>query len=198
MSEDQDGCMSRIEELLPALYDSLTDGMAFYQNPENYSVMAIAQQRSRTAKNCVYDHAFHSLRERLDGRKGCHFRNIKGLELLIYKNQAVVRLKQVNGSGKGSNYPTLQQRRYDDQRSFLPFIPDEAVRLVAGYEPDAVFSAVDRIIVSRPLGRTIHWAAQINRFEEEVSWEDITPARISGTERQDFDADRRNRAGRRS
>lgn len=193
MSENQDACMARIEPLLPVLYDALRGGMKFYQDPANYSPIAVAQQRSRTAKGCVYDHAFHLLREKLDGAKGHHFRSIRGLEILNYFDQAVIRLKQVNGSGKSRNYPTQQQRDYDDQRSFLPHIPDEAVRLVAGYEPDTVFSTVDRIIISRPLGRTILWSAQINRFDGATTWTDITPARIPGTNREDFDADRKGR-----
>ena len=64
MSADQDRCMALIEPLLGVLHDSLSDGMAFRQDPTNYSPKAIAQQRGRTASNCVNDHAFHRLRER--------------------------------------------------------------------------------------------------------------------------------------
>ena len=195
MSDDQDDCMDRIGPILDDLYEALYEGMAVYQNPEHYSALVIAQQRSRTAKSCVYDHAFHSLRDRLEDRKGCAFRNVRGLEVLNFNDLAVIRLKQVNGSGRSRNYPTKQQRDYDDQKSFLPFIPDAAKRLVIGYEPDTVFSAVDRIIAARPMGRDILWTSQILKLEKSVAWIDISPARIDGTDRADFSADRR-RGGR--
>lgn len=189
MSEDQEECMSRIEPVLGVLHDCLHDGMEFYQDPGNYSPKAVAQMRSRTAKGCVYDHAFHKLRERLDGTPGHHFLNIKGLEVLNYRDLAVIRLKQVNGAGRARNYRTRQQQDYDAQKPF-PELPKAAVRLIAGYQPDAVFSAVERVIISRPLGKEILWAAQIVVVADAPAWIDITPARLSGTERTDFDSAR--------
>jgi hypothetical protein len=189
MVDDQDECTSRIEPLFRPLHDSLRDGMEFYQDPKNYSPVAIAQQRDRTAAGCVNDHAFHKLRERLDGVPGHHFLNIRGLEVLNYKDLAVIRIKKVNGAGRGRNYKTPQQKDYDDQKS-CDELPPAAVRLVAGYQPDPAFSAVRRVIISKPLGKTILWAAQIVPAEDGAAWVDITPARLAGTGRTDFDAAR--------
>lgn len=188
---DQEDCMLWIEPLWEALYGSLTDAMVIYQS--EYAPVVLAQHRSRTAKGCVYDHAMHALRERLDGKAGCVFRNIRGFEVLIFKDLAVVRLKHVTESGRTKNYPTDQQRDYDDQVSFLPHVPDEAKRLVVGYEADAAFSAIDRIIVARPWGRAVLWTAQINKQDDSLTYADITPARIAGTEPFDMDAIRRRR-----
>jgi hypothetical protein len=132
------------------------------------------------------------LRVLRDGHAGHHFLNVRGLDLLNYRDLAVVRLKKVNGAGRWRNYQTPQQQDFDDQRPFREF-PPEAVRLVAGYEPDAAFSTIDRIIISRPLGRTILWAAQIIILDQEPSWVDITPARLVGTEPTDFRAGRTRR-----
>lgn len=179
--------MGLIEPLFKSLHDSLYHGMAFYQ--EHYTAEVIAQQRDRTAANCVYDHGFHHLRELLDDEKGCHFLSLRGLEVLNYHDLAVLRLKKVNSEGRWQNVRTKQQRDFDNQLP-LPGLPPEAVRLVIGYEPDPAFTAIERVIVARPLGKTIRWTAQIVIIEEEASWLDITPARIAGTERVDFDAGR--------
>lgn len=185
MNADQDEAMARIEPILKILHDCLYDGMAFYQNPKNYSPGAIAQQRERTVAGCVNDHAFHILRATLEGKPGCHFPNIRGLEVLNYKDVAVIRIKKVNGAGRGRNARTEQQIKYDEQMP-LPGLPSEAVRLIAGYQPDAAFSGVQRVIISSPLGRTISWAAQLVIVDDVASWTDITPARLPGTGRTDF------------
>jgi hypothetical protein len=181
MEEDQEDCMGRIEPLFRPLHDALYHAMEFYQT--NYSPEVIAQQRDRTAANCVYDHAFHRIRESLDQEPGCHFLSVRGLEVLNYHDLAVLRFKKVDGEGRWRNYQTNQLP--------LPGLPPAAARLVVGYEPDAAFTAVQRVIVSRPLRRSILWAAQITVVDETASWDDITPARIAGTERVDFNARRR-------
>jgi hypothetical protein len=188
MDEDQEDCMGRIEPLFRPLDDALRHGMAFYRN--NYSAEVVAQQRDRTAANCVYDHSFHRIRELLDQEPGCHFLSVRGLEVLNYYDLAVLRLKKVDGAGRWRNFQTPQQRDFDRQLP-LPGLPAAAVRLVVGYEPDAAFTTVERIIVSRPFVNTIRWAAQIVVLDDNTSWLDITPARIAGTERVDFRAGRR-------
>jgi hypothetical protein len=189
MIEDEEDCMSRIEPLFRVLHVSLHHGMAFYK--ENYSAEVISQHRDRTAASCVYDHSFHRMREELDGSPGCHFVRLgRLLEVLNYCDLAVLRLKKVNGAGRWRNYPTKQQRDFDDQKP-LPGLPSEAVRLVVGYQPDPSFSIVERVIVSRPLGETIRWTAQIVVVDDACSWVDITPSRLEGTERVDFGSRRR-------
>ena len=130
------------------------------------------------------------MREWLGESPGCHFLNIRGLEVLNYWDLALIRLKKVNGAGRWQNYATPQQRKYDDQLP-LPGLPPEAVRLVVGYQPDAAFSAVERIIVSRPLGKTIRWTAQIVVSDDVASWADITPARFGFGDAVDFNPARR-------
>ena len=164
---DQEDCMARIEPILKTLHDCLLDGMAFYQDPENYSPAAIAQQRERTVAGCVNDHAFHRLRELLEGKTGCRFPTIRGLEVLDYQGVALIRVKKVNGAGRGRNAVTRQQSDYDAQLPLLG-LPPEAVRLVAGYQPDATFNSVQRVIISRPLGKTILWASQVVIADEDI------------------------------
>jgi hypothetical protein len=187
---DQERCMTLVQPLLAALDECLREGMAFYQT--NYSAEVMAQHRDRTAANCVYDHAYHRLRALRDGHAGHHFLNVRGLDLLNFRDVAVVRLKKVDGAGRWRNYQTPQQQDFDDQKRFAEF-PQEAVRLVAGYEPDAAFRAIDRVIISKPMGKSILWAAQVITLDDVPTWIDITLARLDGTERVDF---RARRAGR--
>jgi hypothetical protein len=111
---------------------------------------------------------------------------------LNYFDLALLRLKKVNGAGRSRNVLTKQQRDYDDQKP-IPGLPPAAVRLVVGYQPDAAFSVIERVIVSRPLGKEILWSAQIVVADEAPAWFDVTPTRLAGTEAVDFDAARRHR-----
>jgi hypothetical protein len=188
MSDDQDECMKRIEPLFGHLHAALHEGMHLYQSET--SAKAKAQHRDRTAAGAVYDHAFHSLRERAEGLTGLNFLNINQLEVANYLDRAVLRLKKVNGAGRSRNYQTEQQQRYDDQED-IPGIPPAAVRLVVGYEPDESFTSIKRVIVARPMGRVILWTAQIVVTDEAATWEDITPARFEGTDAVDFRTGRR-------
>jgi hypothetical protein len=188
MDADQEDCMGRIEPLFRPLHEALHHGMMFYR--ENYGAEVIAQQRDRTAANCVYDHAFHRIKELLDDEPGCHFLAVRGLEVLNYLDLAVLRFKKVNGAGRWRNYQTQQQQDFDRQLP-LAGLPRAAVRLVIGYEPDTAFTAVERVIVARPLANTVRWTSQIVAVDDAASWTDITPARIAGTERVDFEVGRR-------
>lgn len=185
MSADQEESMALIEPILQILHDSLYNGMGFYKDSKNYSAAAAAQQRDRTAAGCVNDHAFHSLREALEGQAGCRFPSIRGLEVLDHKGKALIRIKKVNGAGRGRNATTQQQIDYDAQLP-LPGLPPKAIRLVAGYQADPAFNSVQRVIISAPLGKTISWAAQVVILEGATSWVDITPPRFAGTENTDF------------
>jgi hypothetical protein len=89
MNSDQEDCMGRIEPLHRVLHDSLHHGMQFYHT--NYPDEAIAQHRDRTAANCVFDHAFHRMRDELADSPGCHFLDIRGLEVLNYCDLALIR-----------------------------------------------------------------------------------------------------------
>ena len=102
----------------------------------------------------------------------------------------------MRANGKHSNYQTQQQQDYDDQLT-IPGFPDRAFRLTAGYQLDASGSALERIMIARPIGREIFWTAQVTMNEGMAAWEDITPKRFAETENSDFEAVRaRTRRGK--
>ncbi len=191
MSDDQDQCMRLAAPLLRGVYDVLYDAVAMYQGG-GYSDEVRAEHSDRGAANCVYDHAEKAMVRYFDGMKGVNFLNIRGLFVLNYLDLVVLRWKKVKPSGRHRNYPTQQQRDYDDQLP-LPDLPEAAKRLTAGYQLDAGGTAIERVMIARPRGRSVDWTAQIIIVNDEAKWIDITPPRFAGTERTDFDAERARR-----
>ncbi len=191
MTDDQELCMRLATPLLRGLYDALHDAKAMYEG-EGYSAEVRAEHSDRGAASCVYDHAEKAMIRQFDGMKGVHFLNARGLLVLNYRDLVLVRWKKVSPSGRHRNYPTAQQRDYDDQKP-LPGLPEAAKRLTAGYQLDASGTAIERVMIARPLGSTVWWAAQIVVVDDQASWIDITQTRFPGTERADFNAERARR-----
>lgn len=187
MLENQERCMALAEPLLRDFHDAWHHAFGEYQK---YPPEFTAEHDDTTAANCIRSHMWTEVVRRFDGRPGCTLIRLQGLNLLNYKDQTVWRLKRVDGSGRHSNYQTKQQRDFDDQLD-LPGLPAEAVRLTSGYQPGEAGQMIERIIVARPFGRSIVWAAQVNVVDDVALWIDITPARLAGTERIDFRRHRR-------
>ena len=151
----------------------------------------MAEHDDTTTANCIRSHMWKRIFDRYDGKPEFHLFRLRGLNLLNWKDQFVFRFKKVDGSGRHQNYQTLQQKDFDDQLELLD-VPPAAVRLTSGYQPDAAGQAIERIIVAKPLQRSIIWAAQVNIADGSATRIDITPARLSGTGRVDV----RQRAAR--
>jgi hypothetical protein len=118
----------------------------------------------------VRSHMLQEVIARFDSRPGFTILVLRGLALLNYQDQIVLRFKKVDGEGRHQNYQTKQQKDFDDQLE-LPEIPPAAT--------------IRRIIVSRPWGKSMMWSSQVNVVDKEAMWEDITPARLAGTSRLD-------------
>jgi hypothetical protein len=187
MEEDINSCMNAIEPLLVGLHDEWTGAHRLYQ--EKYPPEVLAEHDDSTAASCVRAHMLMGVLRRYDGAVGCNILNIEGLKVLNYWDRAVLRFKKVDAAGRHQNYQTAQQRDFDDQLP-LPGLPPRAVRLTSGYQLDASGQSIERIIIARPIGRSIMWTAQVNVLAERASWIDITPRRLSGTERFDYRARR--------
>lgn len=192
---DQIAAMTAATPVLPLIYRILEESVGLYFSNEHYSDAARADHTDRAMANCIYSHAEKRLIAAADETAGIFAIDVRGLRVLNYQDRALARFKKVKPNGKHSNYQTKQQRDYDDQRT-LPGIPEPAFRLTAGYQLDASGSALERIMIARPLGRNILWTAQVTMIDSAVKWEDITPDRFVGTGRADFDDDRaRGRRG---
>lgn len=176
---DLELCMSASSELLPDFHEAWHAAMYAYQQ---YPAEWRAEHDDTTMANCIRSHMWMEIRRRFDGRPGCTLKSLNRLNVLIFRDISVWRFKKVDGTGRHSNYETQQQRDFDNQMP-LPEIPAPAVRLTSGYHPDIAGEAIERIIVARPYGRKMEWAAQVNLIDRAATWEEITPKRFAGFER---------------
>jgi hypothetical protein len=186
--DDLSRCMGLISPVLAGLHDDWRAAHELYQ--ERYPAEVLAEHDEATAASCVRSHMLMAVKRRFDGVDGCHVLDLHGLKVLNYRDLAVLRFKKVDAAGRHHNYQTDQQKDFDDQLP-LPGLPPAAVRLTSGYQLDLSGQEIERIIIARPLHKSIMWTAQVNVMEEQATWIDITPRRLTGTERFDY----RGRAG---
>jgi hypothetical protein len=191
---DQAKAMGIAEPILAQLYGVMDDAVAFYFS-DAYTDRARAEHTDRAVANCIYSHAEKRVAALAETIPGLTVIDLRSLRVANYKDQALFRFKRVKANGKHSNYQTKQQQNYDDQKPF-PEFPDPAIRLTVGYELDEAGAGLKRVMVARPIGRTIFWTAQVVMAESAAQWQDITPRRFGVTEAIDFNADRaRGRRG---
>jgi len=192
---DQEQAMEAIAPILPTIHEILDDAVAFYFGP-GYSDEARAEHTDRAMANCIYSHAEKRMLRAAEEVKGLHAINVRGLHVLNWMDVALARFKKVKANGKHSNYQTKQQQDYDDQLSF-PEFPEPAYRLTAGYQLDASGTVLERIMIARPIGRSVFWTSQVTVLDGAANWVDITPKKLAGMEGSDFDAERaRGRRGK--
>lgn len=191
---DQNEAMEAVSPILPVIYRILDESVSFYFS-DAYSNEARAEHDNRAVANCIYSHAEKRMIGAAETTPGLHSVKVKGLHVLNYRDLTVTRFKKVRPDGRHTNYQTKQQQDYDDQKH-LEGIPGPALRLTAGYHLDAAGSALERIMIARPIGRNVFWTSQVTMIEGVARWDDITPKRFGGMEGGDFDAERA-RGGRR-
>lgn len=176
MDADLERWMKAAAVVLPEFHEAWHAAMTLYRK---YPAEAVAEHRDRTAAGSVNDHMIKEVIRRFGERRGFKILDVRGMLVLSDHDRIVWRFKKVDGGGRHRNYRTKQQRAYDNQLP-LPGVPGRAVRLTSGYQPDIAFQSIERVIVSRPLGRTVQWAAQVNVVDNVASWTEITPQRLPG------------------
>jgi hypothetical protein len=186
--KDQTLAMDIAEPILAGLYGVLGESVAFYFG-DAYTDRARADHTDRAQANCIYSHAEKRMIGFADSTKGLHILNRRSLKVANYLDKGLFRFKKVKANGRHSNYQTDQQRDYDDQKPFKGF-PLDAIRMVVGYELDAAGVGLKRIMIARPIGRSVFWTAQVVMDGDKARWEDITPRRFGFAEGIDFDADK--------
>ena len=173
--------MAVVSPYLPMLDGCVRRGFTRYQT--DYPPLVRAEHDNSAAAKNVHRHMLAELMIASDGVLGLAVVNARGLQVLNINDKAVIRLKKMDEAGQSASYPTAQARDFDRQLP-LPNVPPAATRLTFGYEPDLAFSTIVQVLLACPLGPRIHWCTQINEEPDgTVSWVDITPRRLPGTER---------------
>ncbi|MBF0372046.1 MAG: hypothetical protein HQL39_01360 [Alphaproteobacteria bacterium] len=175
---NQEECMRVLGPHLGVLHDIIHEAFAKYQA---YSPEALADHDERAAAACVHSHIITAAGATFGESSGAILLDARGLKVLNVGDRVVARFKKVDEDGRSRSYPTRQAKNFDKQLP-LPNLPNPAARLTIGYEPDIAFTAIQRVVVSCPLGPSILWCSQVLRDGEESRWIDITPQRFTGTE----------------
>jgi hypothetical protein len=174
--------MAVVQPYLPMLAGAIRRGFEKYQSIDNYSALAKAAHDNAAAAKNVHRHILEEITVDIAGLGGLALINARGLMVLNIHDRALLRFKKMDEEGRSASYPTEQARKFDQQLP-LPNLPPAAARLTFGYEPDLAFSTIVRVLTACPLGPRTHWCAQVVEDHDGiVSWVDITPRRIPGTE----------------
>lgn len=172
VDDDQGRVMELLEPFLERIFSIFPAALEKYN--DQYPAAIRAEHENRTAAGCVYDHVWNGFKSEFMEEDGFHFLNVRGLNVLNIRDQLVIRAKKVDANGLHRNHDSQQQKDFDRQVP-LPDMPQEAIRIVAGYEPDVAFSEVQRVMVRRPL---VGWVSQIIESTETPHWVDITPQEL--------------------
>jgi|SRR5882724_3090094 len=177
---DQEKCMSALSPHLAPVHGAMHRGFDRYL--KDYLSEIKAEHSDRAVTSNVHSHMLAEMAQAFEGVSGAALLDVRGLKVLNLDDRIVGRFKKVDDQGRSRSYPTKQAKAFDLQLP-LPGVPAAATRVTFGYEPDAAFSAIERIVVACPYGDGIPWCAQVNVVDSVASWIDITPQRLTGTTR---------------
>lgn len=173
-----DWTMADAMTALDSFFDDLDaigrGGLATYRK---YPPQFLIDHDARATANCIYSHMVALAEQRLTGRPGVVFKEIRGLKVWIIGDKTAIRFKKMDEDGRSRNYPTKQAKDYDRQMQ-LPGLPSPPLNLTVGYLADPTGTEVLRVQVARPLGKMIEWCAAIVPPTERVAsgkrWIDVT------------------------
>lgn len=149
-------------------------GLAIYRE---YPPQFLIDHDGRAAATCIYTHMVALAEMHLTNAPNVVFKVINGLKVWIIGERATLRFKKMDEDGRTRSYPTKQARDFDRQLP-LPGLPYPPLNLVAGYLPDPTGTAVERVQVAKPAGKTIDWCAAIVPTSDQIvgqpRWIDVT------------------------
>lgn len=163
-------CMEVLDPYLEDVDWCLRDGFGFYRS---YPEEIVAEHDDRAATASIYRHQLMRARKRLAAHAGVNTIEVRGLWVIDFHGRVNMRFKKVNSAGRGRNIATEQQKKFDGQAD-IPGLPSSAIRVTAGYQADAALTSINKVLISRPLGRDIVWCVRV-ALGVDARWIDITP-----------------------
>jgi hypothetical protein len=91
---------------------------------------------------------------------GITFIENRGWTLVGVDGRVLLRFKKLGKDKRSSNYPTAQQQKFAFQFE-LPGFPPEAARLTVGYQLNNLQTEIERILVTYPNGKQLHWDFEV-------------------------------------
>ncbi len=166
-----DAVMSGFDEALLDDFDQIC--RLAHAKYRQYHAWALVEHDGRAAAACTYAHMYEEAMRRWGDRSGVKPVDVRGRKVWVVGDHAVIRIKKMDEDGRSRNYPTKQDKEYDLGVP-LPGLPQPAVRVTVGYLLDPTATQVERVQVSRPLGKSINWCAAIVPAGRGKRWVEVT------------------------
>lgn len=128
-----------------------------------YPAILRMDHSKRSRASILHDLIVRHAREVFEGVPGVVFRTIRGLFIVEIAGRLFIRFKKLDKRRMASSIPTKQSNCYYDQdieQLHLDGIPP-VTALVAGYQLDMFEQNLDSCLVTCPIGKSIHWAIDI-------------------------------------
>lgn len=169
---DLETALGRLSPWLHDLHDIVQHGFSRYRG---YPADILTEHDPRARAACVFCHMWSEAERRFaDGaRSAAAIVRVRGLSLVGFGDTALVRFKKMDEDGNTRNYPTPQAEAFDAQEK-IEGLPPAAVRLSVGYLANPTFTAIERVILSKPNGESAEWSAAIDPAAT-PAFVDITP-----------------------
>jgi len=147
------------------ILDSIRGGLAFYEDPTNYSAAARRDHTLRESATCRNSHIVARARRATAEMSDFCVKVVRGRVLFIIEDKLCVSFKKFDKRLRSRNYPTRQARAFLGQRTLELAFPPEMTNLVAGYKMDP--AEVDyEVFITCPIGNKNAW--QLRLFGEEI------------------------------
>ena len=176
-----DAVMQRLEFVLDEFDRIARTAHAIYRS---YRPEHLIDHSPRAQATCIYDHMAAEAERRFNQKGGVEALDIRGLKLWVFDQHTVARFKKMDEDGKSRNYPTTQAKAFDLMQE-LDGVPPKPTRVTVGYLLDPTGTAIQRVQVARPNGRSIDWCAAIVPAVERIAggriWEEVTKQMRFGT-----------------
>ncbi len=115
---------------------------------------------SRSRASIVNDNICLEVRRRFEAIPGVTIMDHTGFLILNFQDLVLVRFKMLDKRLRAANYPTKQQKNYDDQLE-LSGLPPKAIRVVVGYQLDRTQTQLRGILITRPIRNNVRWSYSI-------------------------------------
>lgn len=150
MEISQGDAQAILPPFTPTILEVITTAWTDYQSQYGH----VAPVHTPTCRAAIIrDHMVHHARRLFHGMKGARIIENGGLFLVELQNlgkTVILRFKKFNKDERTSNYPTQQAKDYHEQQD-LPFMPEKAARIEAGWQPNELCTAF-RALLSHPRG----------------------------------------------
>jgi len=152
-----------VEQVLEPLYSPIHSSFhSAFQQLKQATVDSWAIFTTRSRASSFRDYLVHDLTDAFEQYDNIHRIEQRGMVLWVIEEKVALRIKKLDDNLVSSNHYTQQSLDFVNQQLLLPGI-DEIIALNMGYVPNEIWTKIDGIYITCPLGtRKVLWAIDIN------------------------------------